>query len=239
MSIELERMGWENLPSKKTALSKINLEKMEQNIENAINEVDEKKVEITNKATQEESERGINNEKYMTPKSTKQAINKALEEYEPSSESIEGYSTPIGAIFIYASNTIPSKWLLCSGQELNRTEYSELFNIIGTIYGEGNGSTTFNLPNLKGRVPVGKDDNDYDFDILGKTGGEKEHTLTINEMPNHNHKIGVDNNTFGAGSYPNNRALEGTGLTTSSTGGGQAHNNLQPYIILNYIIKAK
>ena len=148
-------------------------------------------------------------------------------------------STPIGSIFIYASNTIPSKWLLCNGQEINREEYSNLFNIIGTIYGEGDGETTFNLPNLKGRVPIGKYDNDYDFDVLGKTGGEKEHTLTINEMPNHNHKIGVDNNTFGAGSYPNNRALEGTGLTTSSTGGGQAHNNLQPYIVLNYIIKAK
>ncbi len=148
-------------------------------------------------------------------------------------------STPIGAVFMYASNSIPSNWLLCNGQEINREEYSNLFNIIGTIYGEGDGETTFNLPNLKGRVPIGKDDNDYDFDILGKTGGEKEHTLTINEMPNHNHKIGVDNNTFGAGSYPNNRALEGTGLTTSSTGGGQAHNNLQPYIILNYIIKAK
>ena len=150
-----------------------------------------------------------------------------------------GDSTPIGSIFMYASNTIPSKWLLCNGQEINREEYSNLFSIIGTTYGEGDGETTFNLPNLKGRVPVGIDDNDYDFDVLGKTGGEKEHTLTINEMPEHAHQMGSDHNTFGAGSYPNDRLYDGTNFSTKETGGGQAHNNLQPYIVLNYIIKAR
>ncbi len=81
-----------------------------------------------------------------------------------------------------------------------------------------------------GRVPVGVDTSQTEFNTVEKTGGEKTHTLAINEMPSHYHEVGDDKNAFGAGSYPNNRVLAGAGLKTSSAGGGQAHNNLQPYI---------
>lgn len=161
-----------------------------------------------------------------------------------------GDTLPIGSIMQYSGNTIPENWLLCNGQAVNRNNYSSLFSKIGTLYGEGDGSTTFNLPDLRGRVPVGKDENDTDFDTLGNTGGEKEHTLTIDKIPEHQHYIhgysGVD--------YPNYQIVTGQGgqelaasynaggtnkHNTNLVGGGEPHNNLQPYIVQNYIIKAK
>jgi hypothetical protein len=73
------------------------------------------------------------------------------------------------------------------GAAVSRTTYSDLFALIGTTYGAGNGSTTFNVPNLKGRVPVGLDGSQTEFDALGEAGGEKAHVLTIGEMPAHTH----------------------------------------------------
>lgn len=149
---------------------------------------------------------------------------------------------PVGTIIPYAGATIPSNYMKCEGQELSRIEYDILFSAIGTTYGAGNGTTTFNLPNLKGRVITGIDSNDTDFDVLGETGGEKTHTLTVGEMPSHNHDIGwaqttnlTDPGQQGIpGQAPNNWV---DSWKTFSTGGGQPHNNLQPYIVLNYIIK--
>lgn len=147
---------------------------------------------------------------------------------------------PIGTITSFAGTTPPSDYLLCDGTAVSRTTYSDLFAIIGTTYGAGDGSTTFNLPNLKGRVPVGYDSNDTDFNAIGKTGGEKTHTLTIDEMPSHNHQqtlggeITTTDQVAGAGVIgKENQSL------TANTGGGQPHNNLQPYIVYNFIIKAK
>lgn len=79
---------------------------------------------------------------------------------------------PIGAVVEWYANNIPNNWLVCNGQAVSRENYSELFGIIGTQYGSGDGSTTFNLPNLKGRVPVGLDPDDTDFNSLGKIGGQ-------------------------------------------------------------------
>ena len=81
-----------------------------------------------------------------------------------------GDTLPIGGIIAFDSDTIPSGWLLCDGRAVSRTEYAELFKVIGTKHGSGNGSTTFNLPNPKGRTLVGKDSSDTDFSELGKTG---------------------------------------------------------------------
>ena len=151
-----------------------------------------------------------------------------------------GDTLPIGAIMPFGSDTIPENWLLCNGQEVSRTDYAELFKILGTAYGEGNGSTTFNLPNYKGRVAAGKDENDIDFNTLGNTGGEKEHTLTVDEMHEHNHMVHLTSTEVsnGTGKWIAQYAEEGN-INTYSTGGSQPHNNLQPYIITNYIIKAK
>lgn len=153
-----------------------------------------------------------------------------------------GDTLPIGTILPFSGSTIPNNYLLADGSAVSRTTYSELFAIIGTTYGTGDGSTTFNLPNLKGRIPVGLDSNDTDFDILGEKGGEKTHTLTINEMPSHSHKLPIAGSTgdyqYLIADYVNdlNRVLLGE---TGTAGGGQAHNILQPYIVQNYIIKVK
>lgn len=159
--------------------------------------------------------------------------------------SVSGDTLPVGAIIPFGSDTIPENWLLCNGQAVSRTDYQQLFNTIGTTFGQGDGFTTFNLPNLQGKVVVGKNDNDTDFDTLGETGGEKKHTLTIAEMPNHNHNMPIDSfvntdsqqNTIKGGHVAN--SAQGTNYLTRSAGGGQAHNILQPYQVQNYIIKAK
>jgi microcystin-dependent protein len=108
----------------------------------------------------------------------------------------------------------------------------------GAAYGIGDGSTTFTLPSIKGNVMVGKDQSQTEFAGLGQTGGEKTHVLTVAELPAHTHGAPVDN----SGTSGTARALAGTNgagtqLNTSSTGSDTAHNNIQPYITLNYIIK--
>jgi microcystin-dependent protein len=141
-----------------------------------------------------------------------------------------------GEIKMYAGPIAPKGFLICDGTTISRTAYSKLFAVIGTSYGTGDGSTTFNLPNFKGKVAAGLDSTQTEFNTLGKTGGEKTHKLTIAEMPNHNHNYTgptFDQNSASGSSTRANTA----NYTSSGTGGDQAHNNLQPYITVNYIIK--
>lgn len=151
-------------------------------------------------------------------------------------------TVPSGVISAFGGSTAPSGWLLCDGTPVSRSTYSALFAIIGTDYGSGDGSTTFNLPNLKGRVAVGRDNTQTEFDVLGETGGAKTHTLTTNEMPSHTHSLSpgqiVGTGSGGTNNYAptGNNPQSGTSIT--STGGGQPHNNLQPYLVINYIIKS-
>ena len=152
---------------------------------------------------------------------------------------------PAGSVFDYAGTAAPSGYLLCFGQAVSRSTYSDLFTAIGTTFGSGDGSTTFNLPDLRGRVAAGKDDmggsaanritsggSGITGTTLGASGGTQTHTLTTAEMPAHTHQIGVGGCAGGAaGSF-------GGGVTTTgSTGGGGAHQNTQPTLILNKIIK--
>ncbi len=151
---------------------------------------------------------------------------------------------PTGSVLPYAGASAPTGWLLCNGSAVSRETYASLFAIISTTFGVGNGSTTFNIPNLAGRVPIGvgtgTDANSAeDTFTLGGTEGEYEHTLVTDEMPSHTHSLdqayssqGID----GAGSnYKSLNSL--TTDLTGSTGGDAAHNNIQPSLGLNYIIK--
>lgn len=115
---------------------------------------------------------------------------------------------PAGMIVPFASATLPaSGWLFCLGQAVSRTTYSGLFSVISTTYGVGDGSTTFNLPDLQGRIPVGKS-ADVEFDALGETGGVKGVTLSAAQS-------GTTAHGHGATTAPN-----GTGITFSDPGHG-------------------
>ena len=92
--------------------------------------------------------------------------------------------TPTGLINPYAGSTAPTGWLLCNGLSVSRTTYASLFSVISTAYGAGDGSTTFGLPNLKGRLPVGLDSTQTEFDAMGETGGVKSTTLTTTKFKN-------------------------------------------------------
>lgn len=104
---------------------------------------------------------------------------------------------PAGIITPYAGTSIPTGWILCDGSAVSRTNptYTRLFAAIGTAYGAGDGSTTFNLPNLKGRIPVGLDAAQVEFDTMGEAGGAKTHTLSIAEFPSHTHIQDSHNHT--------------------------------------------
>lgn len=154
---------------------------------------------------------------------------------------IGGDSVQPGTIHEYAGATAPAGYLMADGSAVSRTTYARLFAVIGTTFGTGDGSTTFNLPNRKGRVGVGRDSGQAEFDTLGETGGANTHTLTTAEIPSHAHA--VSNIGIGVikepatGSNVSVYYPSGTSSDTGSAGSGGAHNNLQPYIVLNYIIK--
>ncbi len=160
--------------------------------------------------------------------------------------SATGDTLPISSIMPYLKATAPENWLICDGSAISRTDYSELFNAIGTTFGEGDGSTTFNLPNIKGRTIVGLDAEDTDFNTIGKTLGEKTHTLTVAEMPEHTHKfrastkLGNDESTITYGEKTSGSVISGNyGNAIQKEGSSQSHNNIQPSFIGVYIIKAK
>jgi microcystin-dependent protein len=213
------------------------------------------------------------------------AVGADIKNHETRLTSVEAKQMPPGLIMPYASNPAPTGWLLCQGQAVSRTTYSDLFAVIGTTYGLGDGSTTFNVPNLVGRTVMGYDPSggDPDFGSFGHQGGEKTHVLTAAEIPSHLHAVGTltnasdpahahggatsakimesVNSTTATGTAP--RVSDIGGLTggggtnfnlsfpipsqaahthalsgsTANTGGGAAHNVLQPFIALPYIIK--
>lgn len=139
-----------------------------------------------------------------------------------------------------AVSVAPTGWLLCDGAAVSRATYAALFTAISTTYGAGDGSTTFNLPDLRGRVPVGVDGTAARLtasDALGQSGGAEKHTLTTAEIPAHTHGYSGANivATVDAGSTVN--LANAFSATTTSTGGGGAHNNMQPYQIVNWLVK--
>lgn len=143
-----------------------------------------------------------------------------------------------GVIMPFGGTSVPDGFLLCDGSAVSREDYADLFAVVGVTFGNGDGSTTFNLPDLRGRVAVGQDSGQSEFDTLGETGGEKTHTLTDDEMPYHTHTEGtaVLDLVNGGLEAPAPVGLPSASVTGAS-GSDQPHNNLQPYITLNFIIK--
>lgn len=184
-------------------------------------------------------------------------------------------TVPTGIIQAYAGLTAPSAaWLVCDGSAISRTTFSALFAVCGTNYGNGDGSTTFNLPAAAGHVLVGISSADGHFAALGQTGGESVHTISVGELPywelgvydpGHGHSLNtfqphfpntsafnindfsgdaiasLDNAVGGVNGdwYYGHYGVNGSGsnVRVFSNGGNQAHNNLQPYVTVNYIIK--
>ena len=144
-------------------------------------------------------------------------------------------STPAGVIVPYAGSSAPTGYLVCDGSAVSRTTYADLFTAIGTTYGAGDGSTTFLLPNLKGRAIVGVDAAQTEFDALGETGGAKTHTLTSSEIPSHTHSDGtLATDTAAAHSHSDGTLAtdtaaahsHGTGTLATNTTGSHSHASL-------------
>jgi microcystin-dependent protein len=191
-----------------------------------------------------------------------------------------GSVIPPGTIAPFGGGTVPAGWLLCDGTAISRTTYSALFSAISTTYGVGDNSTTFGLPDYRGRVPAGKDDMGGSAanrltaagagitgTTLGASGGAQTHTLSETQLASHTHiqnshihnesialsiaavdldlyKSGYINSSTRASTIPgisssNQRrgTVEATTPTNQTTGSGSSHQNTQPTIIANYIIK--
>jgi microcystin-dependent protein len=186
-------------------------------------------------------------------------------------------AAPVGSVVAYAGSAAPSGWLLCTGQAVSRTSFAALYAALGgagSPYGQGDGSTTFNVPDLRGRVIAGVDAGGVRLGggpaggitgaaSLAAVGGEQAHVLTIAELAAHSHAVSDPSHNHGlAGGFtglvglggPAGSQLQGgtpvgatvdatgllnsgTGITIGNSGSNNTHNNLQPTLILNYIIK--
>jgi microcystin-dependent protein len=154
-----------------------------------------------------------------------------------------GYTVVAGEVRIWggAIADIPNEWFFCDGSEVSRTKYPQLFAAIGTIYGAGNGSTTFNLPDFRNRSPIGATQDDAGVPktnvsgSLMQFGGEAAHTLTVAEMPAHSHSGAASVSSNAETGGPPNVGTTST-TSTGTTGGGGSHNNLHPYFASTFII---
>ena len=169
----------------------------------------------------------------------------------------EGADIPVGTINMYAGGVgdVPNGWLLCNGGAVSRTTYAQLFAVLDTEYGVGDGSTTFNVPDF---VTTNKFPRAATNDAgRGGTGGESTHTLSTAEMPAHNHTIspnphghsinldgsssapgvsGLNTTAFSNVTSPSSHTPATASLSNSSTGGGTSHENKPPYLDVHFII---
>lgn len=151
----------------------------------------------------------------------------------------------LGQITMTSFNFAPSGYALCNGALLPINQNQALFALFGTMYG-GNGQTNFALPNLQGRVPIHVGAGH----VQGESGGSSSVSLSVAQMPEHSHPVAASSSSSGGHVMPNGRFLGGASNTyhgppatttlspgtVSSAGGGQAHNNMQPYQTINFCV---
>ncbi len=154
----------------------------------------------------------------------------------------------LGEIRMMSFNFAPKGWAQCNGQLLPINQNQALFSLMGTTYG-GNGQTNFALPNFQGRTGISQGAGRN----MGEVGGQESHTLTPLEMPLHQHFVNTSNDTnartsqprnnFPANSSPNNVYNPGSSANSpmaasavTTAGGSQAHNNMQPYLAINFCV---
>ncbi|GGG84174.1 phage tail protein [Paenibacillus radicis (ex Gao et al. 2016)] len=157
----------------------------------------------------------------------------------------------VGEIRMFGGNFAPAGWAFCNGQEISISENDTLFNLIGTTYG-GDGTNTFKLPDLQGRIPIHLGNDEQNSYVIGQSAGVESTNLTVQQIPRHNHGLAARAEQ-GNTSNPSNAVLAMSSLTpysqsgASSTGsmhassmaaagGSQPHNNMQPYLCVNFII---
>jgi microcystin-dependent protein len=156
----------------------------------------------------------------------------------------------LAEIRIVGFDFAPRSWAFCDGQILPINQNQSLYSLLGTAYG-GDGRTSFALPDLRGRTPIHVGSSNGAFHAQGQKSGEETHTLAINEMPQHTHQAKATN-TLGTTPIPTGNLLAQTAPndvfaaagnlvdlragTIANAGGGQAHNNMQPYLTLNFCI---
>lgn len=158
----------------------------------------------------------------------------------------------IGEVRMFAGNFAPSGWAFCDGQLLAVSQNDALFSLLGTIYG-GDGETTFGLPDVRGRVPIHAGNGPgLSPRRLGAKGGAENVTLTVNQLPSHNHSpaqfsAGAGTLNSPAGAVPaaspsvdlwieDNPTANLAAGAVSTTGGSRRHTNLTPYVCIHYII---
>lgn len=155
----------------------------------------------------------------------------------------------LAEIRIVGFNFAPRGWAFCDGQILPINQNQSLYSLLGTTYG-GDGRTSFGLPDLRGRTPIHVGASNGVSHTLGQKSGEETHTLNTTEIPSHDHTLRASNDP-GNQNAPGGNVLANAGTniygdainaltlnpgTVSSTGGNQAHENMQPYLALNYCI---
>lgn len=159
----------------------------------------------------------------------------------------------IATIIMFGGNFAPSGWALCNGQILSITQNSALFSILGTNYG-GNGQTTFGLPDMRSRVPIHSGQgNGLSPYSLGQQSGSESNTITVSQLPTHDHIVApLSNNSEGGSAKPAGNFMGKTGgdaiyasshdnspmgaTPSSLTGGNQPTPNIQPILCVNFII---
>lgn len=184
------------------------------------------------------------------------AASAALAAPGQSGPSVHADKIPAGTVASFAGSTAPAGWLLCNGAAVSRTTYAALYAAVGTTYGAGDGSTTFNVPDARGRAIIGAGaGTGLTNRALGATGGAETHTLTESEMPVHSHGVTDPGHVHAIAPYAAGGGGDGatdwrldqggsknsnsatTGISINSAGGGAAHNIMQPWIAFNCIVK--